>query len=69
MQQLSEDQGRTSETRRFVAAVADSAVEMGWDWDGLYSWSAPHSSWLRLHLGSSGPFNKGSPFHTSQDHL
>jgi hypothetical protein len=29
MRQLSEDQGRTSETRRFVAAVADSTVEMG----------------------------------------
>jgi hypothetical protein len=29
MQQLSEDQGRTSETRRFVAAIADSIVEMG----------------------------------------
>jgi hypothetical protein len=29
MRQLSEDQGRTSETRRFVAAIADSSVEMG----------------------------------------
>jgi hypothetical protein len=29
MRQLSEDQGKTLETRRFVAAVADSAVEMG----------------------------------------
>jgi hypothetical protein len=29
MRQLSEDQGRTSETRRFAAAVADSVVEMG----------------------------------------
>jgi hypothetical protein len=29
MRQLSEDQGRTSEARRFVAAVADSLVEMG----------------------------------------
>jgi hypothetical protein len=29
MRQLSEDQGRTSETCRFVAAVADSALEMG----------------------------------------
>jgi hypothetical protein len=29
MRQLLEDQGRTSETRRIVAAVADSAVEMG----------------------------------------
>jgi hypothetical protein len=29
MRQLSEDQGRTLETRRIVAAVADSAVEMG----------------------------------------
>jgi hypothetical protein len=43
---LSEDQGRTSETRRIVVAVADSVVEMGYDWDGLYSCSAPHSSWL-----------------------
>jgi hypothetical protein len=40
-----------------------------WKWDGLYSWSAPHSSRLRLHLGSSGPFNKDDPLHTSQDHL
>jgi hypothetical protein len=29
MRQLSEDQGRTSETCRIVAAVADSIVEMG----------------------------------------
>jgi hypothetical protein len=29
MRQLSKDQGRTSETHRFVAAVADSVVEMG----------------------------------------
>jgi hypothetical protein len=29
MRQLLEDQGQTSETRRFVAAVADSVVEMG----------------------------------------
>jgi hypothetical protein len=29
MRQLLEDQGRTSKTRRFVAAVADSVVEMG----------------------------------------
>jgi hypothetical protein len=29
MRQLLEDQGRTSEARRFVAAVADSSVEMG----------------------------------------
>jgi hypothetical protein len=29
MRQLSEDQGRTSETHRFVEAVADSIVEMG----------------------------------------
>jgi hypothetical protein len=29
MRQLSDDQGRTSETRRIVAAIADSAVEMG----------------------------------------
>jgi hypothetical protein len=29
MQQLLEDQGRTSETHGIVAAVADSAVEMG----------------------------------------
>jgi hypothetical protein len=28
MRQLSEDQGRASEARRFVTAVADSAVEM-----------------------------------------
>jgi hypothetical protein len=28
MRQLLEDQGRASETRRFVAAVADSTVEM-----------------------------------------
>jgi hypothetical protein len=29
MRQLLEDQGRTLETRRIVAAVADSVVEMG----------------------------------------
>jgi hypothetical protein len=29
MRQLSEDQGRTSETRMIVAAVVDSIVEMG----------------------------------------
>jgi hypothetical protein len=29
MRQLLEDQGRTSETHRFVAAIADSLVEMG----------------------------------------
>ena len=29
MRQLSEDQGRTSEARRFVVAVADSSMEMG----------------------------------------
>jgi hypothetical protein len=29
MRQLLEDQGRTSETHRFVAAIADSSVEMG----------------------------------------
>jgi hypothetical protein len=29
MRQLSEDQGRTSKTRRFVAVVVDSSVEMG----------------------------------------
>jgi hypothetical protein len=29
MRQLSEDQGRSLETRRIVAAVADSTVEMG----------------------------------------
>jgi hypothetical protein len=29
MRQLSEDQGRTSEARGFVAAVVDSSVEMG----------------------------------------
>ena len=62
MRQLSEDQGRTSETRRIVAAIADSVVEMGWDWDKLYSWSAPHSSCLWLHLGSSGPFDKDGHF-------
>jgi hypothetical protein len=29
MRQLSGDQGRASEARRFVAAIADSLVEMG----------------------------------------
>jgi hypothetical protein len=29
MRQLSENQGTTSEARRFVAAVADSSVEIG----------------------------------------
>jgi hypothetical protein len=29
MRQLPEDQGRESEARRFVAAVADSLMEMG----------------------------------------
>jgi hypothetical protein len=29
MRQLSEDQGRTLETRGIVAAIADSGVEMG----------------------------------------
>ena len=29
MRQLSENQGRTSETRKFVVVVADSSVEMG----------------------------------------
>jgi hypothetical protein len=29
MRQLLEDQCRASETRRFVAAVADSSVELG----------------------------------------
>jgi hypothetical protein len=29
MRQLSEDQGRTSETRRFVAVIVDSSAEMG----------------------------------------
>jgi hypothetical protein len=29
MRQLSEDQGRTSETRKSVADVVDSSVEMG----------------------------------------
>jgi hypothetical protein len=28
IRRLSEDQGRASETRRFVAVVADSSVEM-----------------------------------------
>jgi hypothetical protein len=29
MRQLSKDQGRASETRRFVADVVDSSVKMG----------------------------------------
>jgi hypothetical protein len=29
MRELSEDQGRTSEARRFVAAVADYSMQMG----------------------------------------
>jgi hypothetical protein len=52
---------------RFVAAVTDSSMEVGWDWDGLYSRFASHSSRLWLHLGSSGPLDKGISFHISQD--
>jgi hypothetical protein len=29
MRHLSEDQGRASETRRFVVVIADSSMEMG----------------------------------------
>jgi hypothetical protein len=43
---LLENHCRALEARRFIAAIVDSSVEMGWDWDGLYSHFASHSSQL-----------------------
>jgi hypothetical protein len=66
---------RIHELRRSIkgpqvcCTVADSSMEVGWDWDVLYSRFASHSSQFWLYLGSGGSLNKGGSFHTSQDQL
>jgi hypothetical protein len=57
MRQLSEDQGRTSETRRFVAAVADSTVDENITRTDMTILMAPATKTLRNIEVDWGPCN------------